>query len=92
MGSPTYGKHYAIELNAQNKLQLWIPPGFAHGFVSLAENTIFQYKCTSYYSPENEGCILWNDDKLNIDWKIDAPLISDKDKNGVTFAEFLSPF
>jgi dTDP-4-dehydrorhamnose 3,5-epimerase len=90
--SPTYGKHYSVELNADNKWQLWIPPGFAHGFASLLDETIFQYKCTTYYSPENEGCIRWNDADLCIDWKIEAPLISEKDKNGVPFSEFISPF
>jgi dTDP-4-dehydrorhamnose 3,5-epimerase len=90
--SKTYGKYFAIELNPQNKLQLWIPPGFAHGFVSLEEGTIFQYKCTEYYSPDNEGCILWNDPFLSIDWRIDNPKISEKDKNGVIFQNFSTPF
>ena len=92
VNSATYGKHFAVELNAENKLQLWIPPGFAHGFVSLFDNTIFQYKCTDYYSPENEGCILWSDQSLNIDWRIKDPKISEKDKNGLNFADFRSPF
>lgn len=90
--SPTYGKHFSVVLSAENKLQLWIPPGFAHGFVSLAENTIFQYKCTQYYSPEYEGCIMWNDPILMIDWKTNSPMISEKDKNGLPFADFISPF
>ena len=90
--SPTYGKYYAVELSEQNKLQLYIPEGFAHGFVSLLENTIFQYKCSNYYSPENEGCILWNDPILNIDWKTIDPMISEKDKNGVTFSRFITSF
>lgn len=90
--SSTYGKQFSVELNAENKLQLWIPPGFAHGFVSLSDNTIFQYKCTAYYSSENEGCILWNDPDLAIDWLTKEPIISEKDKNGVPFAEFITPF
>lgn len=90
--SPSYGKQFSVELNAQNKLQLWIPAGFAHGFVSLTDHTIFQYKCTNYYSPENEGCILWNDPELAIEWKTDEHLISEKDKNGVSFRDFISPF
>jgi dTDP-4-dehydrorhamnose 3,5-epimerase len=90
--SITYGHHIAIELSSINKKQLWIPEGFAHGFVALEDNTIFQYKCTNYYSPENEGCISWNDETLQINWNIDSPVISDKDKNGVSLGDFNSPF
>ncbi len=90
--SPTYGQHYAIELNESNKLQLWIPPGFAHGFASLEDDTIFQYKCTNYYSFENEGSVLWNDSELGIDWKISDPLISEKDQNALPLSLLISPF
>jgi dTDP-4-dehydrorhamnose 3,5-epimerase len=90
--SPTYGQHFAVELNEFNKLQLWIPPGFAHGFASLEDDTIFQYKCTNYYSPENEGAVLWNDAELDIDWKINDPIISDKDRNALPLAQLVSPF
>lgn len=90
--SPTYGKHFAVELSESNKLQLWIPPGFAHGFASLEDDTIFQYKCTNYYSPENEGAILWCDPELNIDWKINAPLVSDKDQKSLPFASLVHHF
>ncbi len=90
--SPTYGMHYSVELTEENKLQLWIPPGFAHGFVSLTDDTIFQYKCTNYYSPENEGSILWNDPGLGIDWKITDPAVSDKDKNALPLEKVESPF
>lgn len=90
--SKTFGQHFQIELNEHNKLQFWIPEGFAHGFASLENDTIFQYKCTGYYSPENEVSILWNDADLAIDWKISSPIISEKDKNGLTFAKFITPF
>lgn len=91
--SPTYGQHFALELNDTNHTQLWIPPGFAHGFVTLEDNTIFSYKCSGgvYHQP-SEGCILWNDTALNIDWGVSQPIISDKDKNGLHFADFTSPF
>jgi len=90
--SSTYGKHVSVELNAENKHQFWIPPGFAHGFVSLEEGTIFSYKCSAYYAPDNEQTLLWNDEKLLIDWKINEPIISEKDKIGVEFDKFVSPF
>lgn len=91
-GSPTYGKHFTVELTEHNKLQLWIPAGFAHGFASLEDDTIFQYKCTHYYSPENEGAVLWSDPELNIDWKINDPLISEKDRNALPLSALISPF
>ena len=90
--SPTFGKHFSIELNEDNKRQLWIPPGFAHGFVSLMDDTVFQYKCTNYYSPENECAILWSDSDLNIDWKLNDVTVSEKDKNALTLANTQSPF
>ena len=67
--SPTYGQHFSIELTEQNKTMLWIPPGFAHGFATLENNTIFSYKCTNLYNKESEKCIFWNDQNLNIDWQ-----------------------
>lgn len=91
-GEATYGQHFTIELSAENKKQLWIPEGFAHGFVALEENTIFNYKCTNYYSPESERTIQWDDIDLNIDWKIKEPLISEKDKKGQDFATFVTDF
>ena len=90
--SPTYGQHYSIELSAQNKTMFWIPPGFAHGFVALEDDTIFTYKCTQVYHQASEGCLLWNDSELNIDWTIKNPNVSDKDNEGSLFLDFQSPF
>lgn len=90
--SATYGQHFTIELNEENKTMLWIPEGFAHGFSTLADNTIFAYKCTNYYFKDSEGCISWNDNSLGINWNIENPTISEKDKQGLSFAEFISPF
>ncbi len=78
-GSPTFGKYFSCELNDENKYQLWIPPGFAHGFSVLSDEAIFCYKCTAIYSKEHERGILYNDPDLNIDWKVNNPLVSQKD-------------
>lgn len=78
--SPTYGQHFAIELNEDNKTMFWVPPGFAHGFLTLADDTIFVYKVTGLYNKESEGGLLWNDPALGIDWGIENPLLSDKDR------------
>lgn len=80
--SPSFGKHIAIELSAQNKRQLYITRGFAHGFAVLANDTIVNYKSDNYYTPDSEASIFWNDPQLNIDWKLafDDILLSDKDK------------
>lgn len=90
--SPTYGKWESIVLSGQNKWMYWIPPGFAHGFVTLEDDTIFFYKCTNVYNKSSEGSILWNDTDLNIRWDVSDPLISDKDKVAPAFREFISPF
>ncbi len=90
--SPTYGKHFSIILNQENKTMLWIPPGFAHGFLTLEDNTIFSYKCTNLYNKASEGSILWNDPDINIDWGIASPLLSDKDKLTNFFKDFKSQF
>jgi dTDP-4-dehydrorhamnose 3,5-epimerase len=91
-GSPTYGQHFDIELNASNKLLFWIPSGFAHGFSTLEDDTIFQYKCTQYYNKASEGGILWNDPQLNISWKVENPLVSEKDQVLPLFKDLESPF
>jgi dTDP-4-dehydrorhamnose 3,5-epimerase len=90
--SPTYGKWESIILSGQNKWMYWIPPGFAHGFVTLEDDTIFFYKCTNVYSKVSEGSILWNDPDLNISWGIKDPVISDKDRISPLFSEITSPF
>lgn len=85
--SATFGKWYGVELTADNHLQLWIPPGFAHGFVTLSESATFQYKVTRYWSREHERCIRWDDSDLAIDWKIATPpLLSPKDLQGSAFS------
>ncbi|MES2800726.1 MAG: dTDP-4-dehydrorhamnose 3,5-epimerase [Bacteroidota bacterium] len=90
--SATYGQHFSIVLSEKNKFQMWIPPGFAHGFATLEDDTIFQYKCSEFYFPASEGCILWNDPHLKIDWLINNPILSEKDKKGRTFVELITPF
>ena len=89
--SRTFGKHIAIELSRENHRQLYIPKGFAHGFIAL-EDSIFQYKCDEYYHPESEGCIIWNDPHLAIDWgvKEDEIILSDKDKRGSLLREIIT--
>ncbi len=85
--SPTYGKWVGQELSADNKLQLWVPPGLAHGFVVLSESADFLYKTTDYYAPEHERCIAWNDPTLAIDWHLNGmtPVLSAKDAAGKVF-------
>ena len=90
--SPTYGKHVQVELTEFNKFMFFIPSGFAHGFVTLENDTIFSYKCTDFYNKESEGCILWNDADLNINWGVENPIISEKDKFGVKFNSFNTSF
>jgi dTDP-4-dehydrorhamnose 3,5-epimerase len=90
--SPTYGKHFSVELSGENRRQLWIPAGFAHGFLSLEEGTVFAYKCTDYYAPGHERTIAWNDPDLAIDWKMNTPIISAKDLESQDFRTFHSPF
>jgi dTDP-4-dehydrorhamnose 3,5-epimerase len=90
--SPTYGQYFSIVLNEQNKTMFWVPTGFAHGFLTLQDNTIFHYKCTEYYNKESEACILWNDKDININWDVENPLLSAKDVVGMPFKDFVSPF
>jgi dTDP-4-dehydrorhamnose 3,5-epimerase len=90
--SPYYGKHYAVELNATNKWMLYVPIGFAHGFCTLEDHTIFSYKCTNYYSKELESGILWNDSSLGIHWNVESPILSVKDIQNQEFRNFQSPF
>lgn len=94
MGSPTFGRHVAVELNEDNHRQFFISRGFAHGFVVLSDEVIFQYKCDNFYEPESEGAIAWNDPALGIDWKIPAEdiILSEKDKKHPVLAEIVSPF
>lgn len=93
-GSPTYGRYVAVELTSENKKQLFIPRGFAHGFSVLSEEVIFQYKCDNMYAPQSEGAIAWDDPRLNIDWKIPLSkvILSDKDKKHLCLTELDSPF
>lgn len=86
-GSPTYGQHMAVELSGENHRQLFIPEGFAHGFVALEDDTLFQYKCTNVYSKERERSILWNDPALGIDWGVENPIVSEKDQKHPLFAD-----
>lgn len=90
--SPTYGKWESVILTEENKFQFWIPEGFAHGFVTLEDETIFNYKCTNVYNKESEGSILWNDPDINIDWNIDNPILSEKDKISPLLKDFVTPF
>ena len=80
-GSSTFGEWVGVILSEENKKQLWVPPGFAHGFVVLSEIADFEYKCTDYYDPSDEGSILWNDPDLAIGWPVENPILSDKDIN-----------
>jgi dTDP-4-dehydrorhamnose 3,5-epimerase len=90
--SPTYGKHFSLELNDQNHTMLLIPEGFAHGFATLNDDTIFQYKCSKVYNKASEMGVLWNDPELGIKWPFDEPVVSDKDKVLSAFSALKSPF
>lgn len=91
-GSPTYGQYFSIVLSEENKKQFYIPAGFAHGFKTIENNTIFSYKCTNFYNKESEGCISWDDQDIQIEWNIKNPILSDKDKLGISLKKFISPF
>ncbi len=89
---PTYGRYYSRILSAENGTQMFIPEGFAHGFLVLEDDSIFNYKCTNYYSKELEGSIRWNDPALDIRWNCENPLLSSRDAQAILFHEFESPF
>jgi len=90
-GSPTYGSWVGVELSAENGRQVWVPEGFAHGFVTRAPDTEIVYKCTGYYAPEAEGAVSW--DSVGIDWGLtDTPILSDKDSEAPPLAQVKSPF
>lgn len=90
--SPTFGKYVAVELSDENHRQVFIPKGFAHGFSVLSEEAVFQYKCDEYYAPESEAAIAWDDQDLNIDWKVPAEdvVLSAKDRNHPSLKDYIS--
>ena len=92
VGSPTYGQHHAAMLTGDNRWQFYVPEGFAHGFVTLENDTVFHYLCTSLYRPDSEGGLHWNDPTLGIDWGVEAPSVSPKDAAAPDFETFESPF
>jgi dTDP-4-dehydrorhamnose 3,5-epimerase len=89
---PTYGKYFALELSEANKLQMFIPAGFAHGFLVLEDNTIFNYKCSEFYNREFERSLRWNDPQLAINWGTDEVILSPKDAEAPLFSDFISTF
>lgn len=87
VGSPHFGKWVGAELSAENHCQLWVPPGFAHGFVVTSEHALFSYKCTDTYHPETELSVLWNDPAIGIDWPVETPVLSGKDAAAKVLAD-----
>lgn len=90
--SATYGQWFGMELNEKNKTMMYIPEGFAHGFATLWDNTIFSYKCTNFYNKASEDCLLWNDPDIGINWNLENPLLSEKDLQGKRIKNFVSLF
>jgi dTDP-4-dehydrorhamnose 3,5-epimerase len=90
--SATYGQHLAVELTAQNHYMLWVPPGFAHGFCTLEDDTIFSYKCTNFYNVESEMGLAYNDASLQIKWPDIPSILSQRDRSHPSFQDFKSPF
>lgn len=90
--SPTFGKYFSLELSEENHTMIWIPPGFAHGFSVLSDEAIFLYKCTAYYSKEDERAILYNDPDLNVEWQVKNPVVSEKDMKAKLFKEITKDF
>jgi len=86
-GSPTFGKWEGHELSADNKRQLWVPPGFAHGFCVLSDDADFLYKCSDYYHPKHEHTLLWNDPEVGVQWPVSEPILSSKDTIGKPLSE-----
>ncbi len=86
-GSPTFSKWFGIELSDANKLMLWVPPGFAHGFCAMEEGSDLVYKCTTLYDPPSDRAILWNDPEIGIEWPIEVPVLSGKDTKAPRLAE-----
>lgn len=91
-GSSTFGKFVGVELSGENHKQFWLPPGFAHGFSVLSDEAIFMYKCTNYYSKKDERAILYNDADIGIDWKVETPIVSEKDLQAKKFIEIEKDF
>lgn len=87
-GSNTFGQYASVVLSSKNKKQFWIPPGFAHGFLVLSEYADFEYKCSEFYSPENEVTIRWDDPTININWPCKNPILSEKDLSGISLSDF----
>ena len=85
--SPTYGTWESFRLSEKNKLQVWIPPGFAHGFLVMSDSADIDYKCTEYYHPEDELCLMWNDPEVAIDWTMNDPILTEKDKKGLSLKD-----
>lgn len=90
--STTYGQHITVKLSSEKNNIFWIPPGFAHGFLALEDDTIFSYKCTNFYNFNSEDALLWNDPEFNIEWDIENPIVSAKDQEAQLFKNFNSPF
>lgn len=90
--SPTFGQYVAVELNDREKKQLWIPPGFAHGFSVLSDEVIFHYKCTNYYNKQSERAILYNDSTIGVDWRVKEPVVSEKDMAAKAFVKIEKDF
>ncbi|HTB32236.1 MAG TPA: dTDP-4-dehydrorhamnose 3,5-epimerase [Bacteroidia bacterium] len=90
--SPTYGKYVGVELSAENKTLFYVPKGFAHGFLTLEDDTVLLYKCSDFYNKPSEESIIWNDSDIMIPWNIDNPVLSEKDSKGKNLKEFNSQF
>ena len=88
VGSPTFGRWFGVELTDQNMQQLFVPPGFGHGFATLSETADVQYKCTGFYAPEAEGTLAWNDPDVAVEWPIQDPILSRRDQNGISLRHY----